>query len=173
MEPVNRAFNVAVLQCAARLHPTGFGVLDNAPDSLDAINAYVARHKRFAVWSGASTQTIFACEETNYAFRAWHDWHHWKLQAPFSAEGEHEVFKAQWRDLVQLYGPTPFIYRPGSRNAGFYALPLMRAFYALLNAEIMGQLAHQERHGDFPTDQRGFVLAVCTRGLWHALQWKW
>lgn len=141
--PLSRAFNVATLQIAARLFPCGFDVRADAPDSLERLVSETAATGRLAVWSGASEQTIFGDPEVNWAFRAWHDWHHYRHRLPFTPEGEREAAAGQQRDIRALYGRGP----------------TADHFCALVEAEVVGQLHHQQRHGAFPEDQAGFVAA--------------
>ena len=98
--------------------------------------------QRLAVWNGGSDATIFDDPEINFAFRAWHDAHHLLLNAPFSPEGEAEVARAMQRDIDALFGPEDDI---GQR------------YKALIDAEVMGQLAYSLHHGGaFPDNQRAF-----------------
>ena len=140
-KPICRAFNVAVNHIAARLFPNGYDVSERAPESLPALNQHIAATGRMLVWSGASNDTIFADPETNWAFRAWHDWHHWKLQAKFTPEGERAVYEAQCALLSSLY--------PGHH--------LLSKWRALLDIEVNGQLAHEATYGSFPANQRAFA----------------
>ena len=149
MQPLSRAFNVAVKQIADRLYPCGFDVVDSIPVDFESetaladFRAYLqSRAWRMAVWSGASDNTIFACPETNYAFRAWHDYHHVTAGLAFDSDGEREVCRRQCADILKLYD--------GQTAAHFCAI---------LRAEVIGQLQHQKFNGQFPTDQMTFVRA--------------
>lgn len=155
MSPLSSRFNVAVLQIANRLFPCGFDVSDNAPDTYETLKAHYDATGRILVWSGASDQTIFGCAEINYAFRAWHDWRHITESADFSPAGESAVCEKQKEDIRAIYD---------GETADF--------FCALLDAEIMGQLAHEQRHGEFPVDQKAFVVAWLARGK-ESLRRKW
>lgn len=135
---LNVDFNIAVLTIANRLCPQGWDVSDIAPHTLEGITGYIQRVGRPCVWRGGSERTIFGEPETNYAFRAWHDVRHWQSGATFDAEGEAIVCMLQQADIRKLFGPHP-------------------EFEALLHAEVLGQLRHQEVHGAFPDDQYGFV----------------
>jgi hypothetical protein len=79
--------------------------------------------------------------EINYAFRAWHDWHHWRWQLPFTLDGEMAVCSMQERDLIALYGEQ------GSAK--------MRQ---LIRGEVIGQATEFSRTGQFPANQRQFML---------------
>lgn len=140
-KPLDRAFNVAVNHIASRLFPTGYDVADEAPSTLEELTDHLSRTGRMLVWKGASDDTIFADPETNWAFRAWHDYHHAKHQLAFDRDGETEVAKHQMRDIMALYGTGEIAER----------------FCRILHAEIVGMLDYQDMHGDFPADQRAFV----------------
>lgn len=144
-EPVSRAFNVAVLHIASKVLPCGFDVSADAPQDFDSLMVHYKKTGRVLVWVGASEQTIFADEEVNYAFRAWHDSKHILGELPFTREGEAEAMREQMKDILALYD--------GEAAA---------LFCCLLRAEILGQFDYQERYGGFPVDQIGFVSAYLT-----------
>ena len=155
--PLDRSFNVVVKQIASRLFPTGFDVGPDAPDAFDKLKARLDSGARMLVWDGASDKTIFACPETNYAFRAWHDWLHWKLGADFTPQGERVVMLAMQAQVVSLYG------RSGDS----------RRWFAILEAEVLGQLEYKEDHGGFPEDQREVTKRyLSVRGWQFAQDWN-
>lgn len=134
-------FNAAVMTIARKLFPCGYRVAENAPDTLDKLTAAFNAHD-YVVYSGHSDQTIFGDEEHNWAFRAWHDWHHWRGQLAFDMDGETEACKRQCADIVKVYGVS-------SQTA---------RWCSMLWAEVVGQLEYAARHnGAFPTDQKAFV----------------
>lgn len=141
LEPLNPALNAAVLAIVAKLLPEGFDVANDAPATYEALRAHVADTGRICVWSGASDQTIFGDPAVNYAFRAWHDWVHWRYSLPFTAEGERRVSMIQCRQLRAM--------RPLSGRDLCY----------WVHAEVVGQLEYKARWGSFPEDQRAFCLA--------------
>lgn len=142
-KPLDTRFNVAVNHIAGQLFPCGFDVIDDAPDTLESLTDYIERTGRIAVWSGASDRTVFSDPETNYAFRAWHDFHHWRHQLSFDAYGERVVLEHQVADIRTLYGHGADADR----------------MVEILEAEVLGQLMHEAEHGDFPEDQRAFAQA--------------
>jgi len=148
MQPLSRQLNIAVNQIAGRLFPCGFDVADTAPQTLEELIDHIHRTGRMLVWSGASDRTIFACPETNYAFRAWHDFHHWKRLLPFTDAGERSVCVQQVADLTELYGE------------GDITVSMCRVVYA----EVVGQLIHKREFGAFPNDQRAFAEAFLSTG---------
>jgi hypothetical protein len=147
--PVSRSLNAAILGMAARLFPCGFDVSPNAPERLSALNAMLGHPTapksgaRLTVFNGGSTQTIFADDEVNFAFRAWHDWTHWRYQHNFTLIGETATATQQIRDLYSVHGR-------GAHNADWHPL---------LWAEVVGQREYYERHRRFIADQRGFNAA--------------
>lgn len=145
-EPIDRAFNVCVLQMADRLFPTGFDVGPNAPDTFEALKAHIARTGRMLVWDGASDATIFGDPEVNYAFRAWHDWCHLKADADFSKGGEKAAADVQKRHIRSLYGYGPTADR----------------FCRLVDCEVVAQGEYAAIHGEFPKDQMAFARDYLT-----------
>jgi hypothetical protein len=140
--PVCIHFNVAVHAIANRLYPCGFDVGPTGPQSLEELNALLDNGGRLMVWDGASETTMFDCRETNYAWRAWHDWCHYKLQAPFNMDGERLVVEMQKDHLRTVYGANH---------------PLMAKWCAMVDADIIGILEYHERTGEYPEDQRAVV----------------
>lgn len=141
-------FNIAVMTIARRLFPGGWDVAEDAPGSLEELTQHIADTGRMLVWSGGSDATIFGDAEHNYAFRAWHDWHHWKWQLPFTLEGEAAVCDLQKDDLDIVYG-LPVT--PGERFR-------RSMHYRLIDCEINGKLKYSKMHGgEFPVDQIAFA----------------
>lgn len=150
---MDREVNAGVVAIARRLLPCGFDLAADAPDSLEKLNAHVARTGRIQVWNGASDQTIFGDAEINYAFRAWHDWSHWRGQHAFTPRGEAAVARMQVTHIRALYG------------RGRVARKLAR----MVRAEVIGQIRHHLRHGAFPEDQASFAatyLLAPAAALW-------
>lgn len=173
--PLSVAFNIAVQTVVRRLLPCGFDVapeprdvfdeiaqhfkpdsFPRAPSSLAELTAHVARTGRILVSGEHSGCTIYGDPEINYAFRAWHDWHHWKGQFAFDEKGERLTYEAQARDLDTIYGPRT-------------AAPLKR----ILHAEVIGQWEHERAWGAFPVDQRAFVAAYLAHGSRAVLLRNW
>lgn len=142
-EPVNPQLNAAVRTITHRLFPLGFDVASEAPDTLDKLNQQMASG-RMTVWNGASDQTIYGDAETNYAFRAWHDWAHWRYQLPFNREGERAAAFVQIAHLARLYGDDTDV----------------SDMAALVLADVVGQVDEFAATGDYPRNQRGFAEAV-------------
>ncbi|MDE2096219.1 MAG: hypothetical protein KGL39_03170 [Patescibacteria group bacterium] len=145
MEPYSLEFNAAVMTMANRVCPCGYDVSDaahSAPDSLAALNKHIETTRRILVSRDHSDNTIFSDPEINWAFRAWHDWTHWRIQAEFDLVGEVEVALRQVKDLTTVYGPAF-----GNR------------YQPIIFAEGIGHTLLKELTGKFPIDQRRFDAA--------------
>jgi len=152
MLPMNRRFNIAVNHIASILFPAGFDISPSAPSSINGLCESFTSG-RLTVYDGASDKTIFACTETNYNFRAWHDHCHVRpsrnklgryypsLCYQFTESGESSVCLEQYKDIESLYG--------NGRESSI--------FKRIIHAEIMGQWQYKESLGGFPIDQYGFV----------------
>jgi hypothetical protein len=144
MQAIDRMLDAAVLRMAALKFPHGYDVRPDAPDTLEKLCAHLDSGARMAVFDGGSDQTIFGDASVNYAFRAWHDYHHYRHKLAFDAEGEARACMYQVQDLRDQFGN-------GAR---------VQHWARLLDAEINGQLRYAAAHdGAFPTNQRAFVLA--------------
>jgi hypothetical protein len=142
IEPLNRAFNVAVNHITSKILPCGFDVSADAPTSYDDLCAHYKRTGRILVWNGGIDNTIFADPETTFAFRAWHDSRHVMCRFDFSMTGEIQTCNAQIADIMVIYS---------GQTADDFA--------ELIRAEVIGQAEYKERYGGFPLDQMGFVRA--------------
>lgn len=142
--PFSTELNCAVLKIANRLFPTGFDVSDDAPESLTELVGIIENTGRMVVSDANSESTIFGSVEVNCAFRAWHDWCHWKGRFPFTLEGERQAYEMQIEHLKTV----------GCWSAGVEAL---------LDIEINGQAAYFEEHKEFPEDQRAFTRVELNR----------
>lgn len=142
MQPLSKQFNAAVLTMAGLVLPRGFDVLDDAPQTFEALQGYYDKTGRVAVWSGASDHTIFADREVNYAFRAWHDANHLRFAQPFTLAGEMIVADLQKGQLEKRYGK--------GRYTDFYK--------ALIEMEVVGQAEYFAEFNKFPEDQMEFAL---------------
>ncbi len=136
-------FNAAVLTICSRVLPGGYDVSDSAPETYDELIAHLDAGGRMIVYSGGSERTIYGDPEVNFAFRAWHDWCHWRGRYDFSHEGERAACAMQGDHLIARYGESSET----------------RRWRRILQAEIIGQREYFDRHGTFPEDQRAFVAA--------------
>ena len=146
-KPFSIALNVATQQMVTNLFPTGYDISKDAPETLEDLCQHIRDTGRMLVSSENCEGTIFGSAEINMDFRAWHDWCHWYLQAPFTREGEALACAEQQRHLK--------VKGLGDDRAK-----------ALLDIEVNEQAFHYERHGAFPTNQRAFTrVAMIARGL--------
>src|ERR1700740_2191463 len=95
MEPLDPAFNAAVVRIASRFFPTGFDVSEHGPHTFEDLKRLLNAGDRLVVYSGGSSSTIYADPNVNYAFRAWHDWSHWSGNHGLSFQGEIAVCERQ------------------------------------------------------------------------------
>lgn len=149
MPSMNEVFGTACSTLVAhvlRNAPDHVAVADAPGESLaqlrEAWREALGHGRPVPVWNGASDATIWPDAATNHAFRAYHDLIHVQCGFEFDRDGEmalaREHIRRARRDGVS---------RLGRRQ---------------LWAEIAGQFAYNDRHGEFPTDQRAFV-AHCVR----------
>jgi hypothetical protein len=140
---IDLSLNDAILHVTSRLLPDGFDVSSDAPDTYEKLKAHLSAGKRMVVWSGGSEATIYGHRNVNFAFRAWHDFCHWRGGYDFTLEGEIAACEMQCQHLYKFYSD-------GER---------VRGWCLLLRAEIVGQGLFFQRHKRFPEDQRSFVAA--------------
>ena len=141
--PFDPSLNDAILHIASRIYPNGFDISAEAPDTYEKLKAHLDAGKPMIVWSGGSEATVYGHSSVNFAFRAWHDFCHWKGGHDFTLEGEIAACEMQCQHLFQFYGDCE----------------RTRQWSALLRAEIIGQALFFQRHKRFPDDQRSFVAA--------------
>jgi hypothetical protein len=142
-QPFDLKLNDAILTIAGRLLPGGFDISEEAPNTYEQLKASLDAGKRLVVWKGGSQATIYGSAEVNYAFRAWHDYCHWKGGHDLTFEGEVAACAMQCQQLLDSCGDNERV----------------RSWCALLEAEIIGQAEYYRRHKRFPDDQRAFVAA--------------
>jgi len=100
---LDKGFNAFVMGVANRLFPCGYTVSDNAPADLAQLTKQMDTG-RCVVSSCHSDNTIFGDPEVNWAFRAWHDHCHYRLQASFTMLGECIVAHEMCCDIDNLMG---------------------------------------------------------------------
>ncbi len=147
---LDHAFSCAVLAIAEQIPPVGWDIMEDPPASLAGITAHWRATGRLAIYSGHSDRTIYGAEGTNLAFRAWHDWTHIVHQCEFTAAGEFRVCEYQCELIRTLYIP--------SARTDYWC--------RIIDAEINGQGAHKAEFGQFPEDQRAFVVDYLARSDW-------
>lgn len=153
--PFDTKLNDAVLELAARYVPV-FIVADDAPSTYRQLQEHMDAGKTMIVASEGSNNTIFAVPEVNFAFRAWHDWCHWKGGFDFSLYGESAACCMQ---LDQMYGRFGVNWHTNQ-------------WAEYLKAEVIGQRQYYEKYCAYIDDQRGFVAAYVTNPAL-TLERKW
>lgn len=141
MQPLEPELNDAILRIVNCIFPKGIEVSDSAPNTYEALCARLDAGRTMCVWSGASECTIYADARVNYAFRAWHDWCHWKGRFPFTSSGERAACAMQMAGLRAWYGPSLKVVR----------------WCSIIHAEVVGQQEYFSKFWNFPEDQCGFV----------------
>lgn len=140
--PFDAALNDAVLKISSVFVPD-FTVSDDAPSTYHSLKKHMDSGAQMVVASEGSAATIFGSAEVNYAYRAWHDWTHWKTESDFSLQGEMETCCCQLQHIQRFYGIS------------------QRTCYwrDLIVADIVGQRRYYEVNHTYVTDQRAFTLA--------------
>ena len=147
MKASDETFERATLEIARSLWPKGWRISAYAPKTLNALVAEFRATGGITVSSLHSERTVFSSPEGNYAFRAWHDWHHIRLNAEFDRAGEIRVYWAMRDDM---------------RRMGIECERVL----ALLECENIGQRDYWERFGAPPDNQRAFACGyLAARGL--------
>ncbi|HVH75197.1 MAG TPA: hypothetical protein VM755_09805 [Stellaceae bacterium] len=153
MQPLDSSLNAAIIHIAGKLFPLGFDVSDTAPSSFKELCGHLNAGNRMVVFAGGSDRTIYADPEVNWAFRAWHDWCHWRGVHDLTLESERAVCRMQTWHIRKLYGEV-----------------IARKWGSIIRAEIIGQAQYFHCHKRFPEDQRGFIEAYL-RDRDEALLW--
>lgn len=104
MDPMIPAFNNACNLIASKIFPLGFDMRHAAPNTYRDLCRALNEFGRMEIWDGDREQTCFAHTETWRAFRAWHDWCHYRFDGHFTLLGEHKVLHIQAGQLMRLYG---------------------------------------------------------------------
>lgn len=141
-EPFDVDFNHAVAHIASVI-VGHYIVSDNAPSTYRQLKAHLGAGKTMVVAHEGSEATIFGDAAANWAFRAWHDWTHWKGGFDFSLYGESATCNMQIDCLLAFYGVN--------------AATMKWRDYLI--AEIIGQRRYYERYKAYLSDQRAFAVA--------------
>ena len=140
---ISRFLNICVLTATARVLPKGFDVSSDAPNDFEGLKDHFKRTGRVLVSNEASDHTIYGDNEVNYAFRAWHDYHHLTMNKDFSPASEVDVVLKQCDDLHIIYGHSARI----------------EEIIKFIVADGIGQVEYFTQYSSFPHDQKAFVLA--------------
>jgi len=144
---IDIGLNAAVTSIARKVWRLGYDISDDAkyasaPDPETYYNE-ITKRQRVTIYTGGSEHTIFGEAEINYDFRAWHEWTHYILRAPFTLAGELAVARRQCEDIARLFGNSEQVER----------------WQRLIMAEVYGQALYFKRHGQFPSNQIAFDRA--------------
>ena len=142
MRPLDIGLNVGIIHIASKLFPCGFDVSDSAPSTFEELCAHLDAGNRMLAFAGGSDRTIYADREVDWAFRAWHDWCHWRGRHNFTPVGERAVCDLQTTHLRILFGSCA-----------------AEKWGGIIRVEVIGQGQYFHYHKRFPDDQRGFVEA--------------
>jgi hypothetical protein len=153
--PFDTELNEAVLVMAGRYVPV-YVIADNAPSTYRQLKEHLDAGKTMVVAHEGSNNTIFADPHINFAFRAWHDWCHWKGEYDFSLYGESATYCMQLDQLLAVYGNN---WRT-------------RQWSDYLKAEVIGQRQYYEKYKAYIDDQRSFVAAYVANPV-TALDKRW
>jgi hypothetical protein len=113
-------------------------------DSFEAMKADYIATGRIKINVDHSSGTIFGDQSVNWLFRAWHDYCHLLVDAPFTADGERLAALEQCRQIEQHPGLTT-----GQKET----------FKRIVGIEVNGQVAYYVEHNDFPPNQYDFFLS--------------
>ncbi len=126
-------------------HSPRHHVTPNAPSTWDELREWNDTHivgvHSMPIWDGASDKTIWSTPAMNAAFRAWHDAIHLYHGLSFEFYDELEAARKQSGMVRKEMG-------------GLWADKAA----AVVWAETAGQTIYYRKHGEFPVDQRAFVL---------------
>lgn len=145
LTPFDPALNEAVVNIAHQLVPE-FVVEKAAPSTYQQLKAHLNGGKTLVIAQEGSDNTIFGAPAINHAFRAWHDWCHWKGEFDFSLYGECATCSMQIDHLRKFFGVND----------------QTNDWACLLAAEIVGQRRYYEKYRIYVSDQRAFARAYLT-----------
>ena len=122
-------------------HHTSAKAPDNYAQLREWADTHIVGIDSMPVSDAFSDRTIYRAPAVNYAFRAWHDALHLHYGLNTSTYDELEVAAKHKRALAG--------------EVGCFTAEAQR----ILWADTAGQTFYHKRHGRFPANQRGFVLA--------------
>lgn len=149
-ELISRGLSAKVIGIATRvLSENGYYGIDacaDAPSTYEELCVQVGEdrlhgNRLFKVWNGASDRTIYQNPVANFAARAWHDLMHVTKEMDFGDKNETDI------GFMQCLEPS-----------------LTKIESMCVYFDVAGQCVHKTLFGDFPVDQRGFVIACLNAG---------
>lgn len=132
----------AYTQCIAEyqmIMPLATGISDNAPDTFEKLKEE-SRKGRLVVTTEFSDTAIYEISG-NVTFRVFHDYGHLLYNREFTTDDEIDLAHIQWRDLVKYIEPE-----------------WQGICHVVYMADTVEQSQYEARTGQFPHDQRRFVL---------------
>lgn len=153
--PHDLGLNCAIRTLANKCVPAGWDqvkTFDEAPTSLAEVLRYAREHGRLCIAEEDSDGTIYACEETNWHLRAWHDSVHYRHLIAFNAAGEAAATYVQVAQLYRVYGRT-------------HPKDMLIEWASILLADILGLVHYHQRTGLWPKNKRAGTLK-------HAPEWR-
>ncbi|WYV99857.1 hypothetical protein AnF1_00001 [Pseudomonas phage vB_PpuP-AnF1] len=123
----------------------------DAPNTYEALVADYKANARLKVSTEFNSTSIYG-GSGNLTFRIMHDLGHLLYDAKFTTNDEVLLAQTQWKDL-ERYIPKEWV-------------SVCREVYT---ADTIEQSLFEQRTGDFPADQKGFVLGFLER--YFAAQW--
>lgn len=119
--------------------PLNLSIGHDAPDNFNALKSQAACG--FLKVSTEHNATSIYGAAGNLTFRVFHDYGHLLYDAEFTTEQEVSLALTQWRDLVR-YIPQEW----------------QGVCYVVYRADTVEQSAFEAKTGEFPEDQKGFVM---------------
>lgn len=106
MEALIPLFDDLVGEIARDVLPRGWRACSGSPDTLEEVIRNFERTGDMIVTNSRPRTTVFGSFEKLIAFRAWHDWIHWKYVGEFTLPGELMVGHVHVGGLVEKLGFT-------------------------------------------------------------------
>ena len=123
----------------------------DAPNTFEALQADFIQYGRLKVFTEFNATSIYGAAG-NLTFRIMHDLGHLLYDAKFTTNDEILLAQTQWKDL-ERYIPKEWVI-------------VCREVYT---ADTIEQSLYENRTGEFPADQKGFVMGFLAR--YFATQW--
>lgn len=113
-KPLIAAFDPTVLALARQRLPRGWKACGGSPNSLEDVIKVFERTGDMIVTNSVPKTAVFGDFATLVAFRAWHDWLHWKYVGEFTLPGELMVGHVHVGGLVAELGFTDEVQAMGA-----------------------------------------------------------
>ena len=151
--PFSETLNAEIDRLTSQIMADGYimELVDHDPFNDDADPAdyfqYMLKlfreEKRIQIWTGGTDNNIYGSAEMNYLFRFWHDYVHLAYNLGFDPMDEIKVSQIQQAQAI------------GCTNDDLL----------LINADITGQVIYFAMFGEFPVNQRKFVIEYLETGV--------